>query len=97
MRSKYHTPKAHVARRQENITENDKFRQKLVVFLYKKSLSFSEKAFVANPVDDDTRDAMHPIEKSGGIFAPPFMCFLKCFSTFLDPHRSVQDATEFSF
>ena len=26
--------------------------------------------FVANPVDYDTKDAMHPIEKSGCIFAP---------------------------
>lgn len=25
---------------------------------------------VANPVDYDTRDALHPIEKSGCIFAP---------------------------
>ena len=32
MRSKYHAPKVHITRRKANITENDKFLSKLVVF-----------------------------------------------------------------
>jgi hypothetical protein len=43
-----------------------------VVEKQKKSLSFAGKALMANPVDCDTRDGMHPVGCRKGFIAPVF-------------------------
>jgi len=41
LRSKYHAPKVHITRRKANITENDKFLSKLVVFWSRRQGNFA--------------------------------------------------------